>query len=157
MEDLSLHLLDVAENALAAGAERIEVRVAEEREKDLLRIESEDDGRGMDAEMVSRAMDPFYTTKPGKRIGLGLPLLAQAAREAGGEMVVEAKPGKGTIVRATFRLSRPDLKPQGEMLQTMVTLACAHPEVRFVFEHRQDGAVVTHWDSGAPKTAGTRR
>ncbi|MDK1032512.1 MAG: ATP-binding protein [Planctomycetia bacterium] len=88
MEDLSLHVLDVMENALAAKADRIEVRIIEEREKDLLKIEIQDNGRGMDSEMVNRALDPFYTSKPGKRIGLGLPLLAQAAVEAGGKMEV---------------------------------------------------------------------
>lgn len=155
MEDLSLHVLDVAENALAAGADRIEIRIVEELKEDTLTVEIVDNGRGMDAEMVSRALDPFYSSKPGKRVGLGLPLLAQAAREAGGEMAVQAEPGKGTLVRSTFRLSHPDLKPLGDMLQTMATLACAHPRVQFVFEHRQDGAVVAQWDSGAAKTVGT--
>lgn len=147
MEDLSLHVLDVMENALAAKADRIEVRIIEEREKDLLKIEIQDNGRGMDSEMVDRALDPFYTSKPGKRIGLGLPLLAQAAVEAGGRMEVEAAPGKGTLVRATFQLSHPDLKPLGDMLQTMATVACAHPGTSIIFEHKQDGVATVQWNS----------
>jgi DNA mismatch repair ATPase MutL len=151
MEDFSLHVLDVAENALSAGADRIEVRIAVKRKEDVLRIEIKDNGRGMDDENLSRALDPFYTTKDAKRVGLGLPLLAQAAAEAGGDIDVQAELGKGTLVRATCRLSHPDLKPLGDMLQTMATLAYAHPDVQFVFEHRQDDEIVTRWNSHAAR------
>ena len=151
MEDFSLHVLDVVENALSAGADRIEVRIVVQRKEDFLRIEIEDNGRGMDEQMVSQALDPFYTTKSGKRVGLGLPLLAQAADEAGGDMDVEAELGKGTVVRATCRLSHPDLKPIGDMLQTMAILTCVHPDVQFVFEHRQDDEVITKWNSHAAR------
>ena len=155
MEDLSLHVLDVAENALAAGAGRVDVRIVEKLKEDVLRIEIEDNGRGMDGQAVSRALDPFYSSKPDKRVGLGLPLLAQAAKEAGGEMEIRSKPGKGTLVSATFRLGHVDLKPLGDMLQTMATLACAHPGVEFVFEHRREGAVVSQWSSGSARPART--
>lgn len=151
MEDISLHLLDVAENALAAGADRIEIRIFEERKEDVMRVEIKDNGCGMDEQMVKRALDPFYTTKVGKRVGLGLALFAQASREAGGDIEIQTVPGKGTIVRATFQLSHPDLKPLGDMLETMVTLACARPQVRFVFEHRQDGVVVCKWNNNHTK------
>ena len=130
MEDISLHLLDVAENALAAGADRVEIRIFEERKEDVMKIEIKDNGCGMDEKTLERALDPFYTTKPGKRVGLGLPLLAQAAREAGGNMEIQTAPGKGTMVNATFRLSHPDLKPLGDTLETMATLACAHPKIQ---------------------------
>ena len=151
MEDISLHLLDVAENAVAAGADRIEIRIFEERKEDVMRIEIKDNGCGMDEQMVNQALDPFYTTKAGKRVGLGLALFAQAAREAGGNIEIQAVPGKGTIVSATFQLSHPDLKPLGDMLETMAALACARPQVQFVFEHRQDDAVVCQWNSESAK------
>ena len=147
MEDFSLHLLDVAENALAAGAGRVEIRIFEERKEDMMRIEIQDNGCGMDQQAVKRALDPFYTTKPNKRVGLGLPLLAQAAKEAGGDMEIQTAPGKGTLVRATFQLSHPDLKPLGDMLETMATLVCAHPQVEFVFERWEDGSVVYQWSN----------
>lgn len=151
MEDISLHLLDVAENALAAGADCIEIRIFEEQKEDVMRIEIKDNGCGMDEQMVKRVLDPFYTTKPDKRVGLGLALFAQAAKEAGGNMEIKTSPGKGTMIRATFQHSHPDLKPMGDMLETMATLACAHPQVQFVFEHRQNDALVYRWDS---KSAG---
>ncbi len=147
MEDISLHLLDVAENALLAGAGRIEIRIYEDRREDILKIEIEDDGRGMDEQAVSRALDPFYTTKPEKRVGLGLALFAQAARETEGSIKIDTEPGGGTTVRAAFRLSHPDIKPMGDLLATMATLACAHPHVQFVLDHRRDSGVVYRWDS----------
>ena len=147
MEDFSLHLLDVAQNALAAGANRIEIRIFEEPKEDIMRIEIKDNGCGMDERAVKLALDPFYTTKPNKRVGLGLPLLAQAAREAGGDIEIQTAPGEGTAINATFQLSHPDLKPLGDMLETMATLACAHPHVEFVFEHRKDNVVVCRWDN----------
>lgn len=156
MEDISLHLLDVAENALAAGADCIEIRIFEERKEDIMRIEIKDNGCGMDEQMVSQVLDPFYTTKASKRIGLGLPLLAQAAREAGGDIEIQTSPGKGTLVRTTFQLSHPDLKPLGEMLETMATLACAHPQVQFVFEHRRDDDVIYQWNNDT-HTKSTRK
>ncbi len=147
MEDFSLHVLDVAQNALAAGASRIEIRIYEEHKENIMGIEIKDNGCGMDERAVKMALDPFYTTKPNKRVGLGLPLLAQAAREAEGNIEIKTSPGNGTAVRATFQLSHPDLKPLGDMLETMATLTCAHPQVEFVFEHRKDNAIVCRWNN----------
>ena len=155
MEDFSLHVLDVAENALACGAGRIEISIFEQSKEDLLTIKIKDNGCGMDEQTVKRALDPFYTTKPNKRVGMGLPMLAQAAKEAGGNMEVQTAPGKGTTVVARFKLSHPDLKPMGDMIATMATLSCAHQQVHFIFEHRQDKGVVCRWDSKVAKPAGT--
>ncbi len=147
MEDISLHILDVAENALNAGASRIEVRIVEESQEDLMKIEIKDNGCGMDEQTVKQVLDPFYTTKAGKRVGLGLPLLAQAAKEAGGNMEIQSRPEKGTMICATFQLSHPDLKPIGDMLETLATLTCAHPEVEFIFEHRRNDTVICQWNN----------
>ncbi len=147
MEDFSLHILDVAENALTAGANRIEIHIVEESKEDLMKIEIKDNGCGMDEQMVSHVLDPFYTTKAGKRVGLGIPLLAQAAKEAGGNMEIQSRPDKGTMICATFQLSHPDLKPIGDVFETLATLTCAHPEVEFIFEHRRNDAVICQWNN----------
>ncbi|HDK16815.1 MAG TPA: ATP-binding protein, partial [Nitrospirae bacterium] len=81
MEDLSLHILDIAENSITAGASRIRIKIIEDIKANLLLIEISDNGKGMDREMFEHACDPFYTTRTTRRVGLGLPLLAQAARE----------------------------------------------------------------------------
>lgn len=146
MEDLSLHILDVVDNSLRSEAKLVEISVVEEPERDLLTLEVRDDGRGMSAEECARAADPYFTTKPGRRFGLGLALLAQAAKEAEGELRVSSAPGRGTTVRATFRLSHPDRRPLGDLAATLQTLVVGHPEVDFVFNHRRGGENM-HFDT----------
>lgn len=137
MEDLSLHILDIAENSIRAEASKIEIRVIEDIERDLLTIEIEDNGQGMDEETVKKVLDPFFTTKTTRKVGLGLPLLSQAARESGGDIEIESKVGKGTRVKATFRYSHIDCKPLGNMEATLRTLIVGNPEVDFIYEHKK--------------------
>ena len=146
MEDLSLHILDVVENSLRSEARRVQILVIEDVKQDLLTLEIKDDGKGMDPEKCARAADPFFTTKPGRRFGLGLALLAQAAREAEGDFHVSSLPGAGTTVRVTFRWGHPDRKPLGDIGATLQTLVVANPEVDFVYEHRR-GAEVVRFDT----------
>jgi K+-sensing histidine kinase KdpD len=140
MEDLSLHILDIAENSIAAEAKRIEIRVEEDRAKDVLAIEIKDDGNGMDEEMRRKAFDPFFTTRTTRRVGLGLPLLAQASRESEGTIEIDSKPGQGTTVKAAFRYHHLDRKPLGNIHETIQTLVVGHPEIDFLFEHTKDGS-----------------
>lgn len=134
MEDVSLHVLDIVENALRAGAKNVLVRLAQEKDANRLVLEVTDDGAGMNEETRSKSLDPFFTTQRGKRVGLGLPFLAQAAEEAGGKLEVRSAPGKGTTVRATFELSHIDRKPLGNLEETMRCLRATHPEVCFHLE-----------------------
>jgi len=140
VQDLSLHILDIVENSLAAGARRVEIRIAEDLPADRMTIEIVDDGCGMDEEMVKRALDPFFTTKTTRRVGLGLPLLAEACRMSNGQLCLQSCPGRGTTVRATFQRSHIDRKPMGNMGDTLITLIVGHPEVDLFYEHRKDGA-----------------
>jgi len=134
MEDLSLHVLDVAENSLRAGARRITVRLLEGPSADTLALEIEDDGCGMDEETRKQAVSPFFTGRAGRRFGLGLPLLAQAAEATGGSLTLESAPGRGTRVRVLFRPSHIDMKPIGDLEGTLRGLQAAHPEIEVVFE-----------------------
>jgi signal transduction histidine kinase len=136
VQDLSLHILDIAENSINAGSTRIEVRIVTDEKADLLELHIADDGRGMDEEELKKARDPFYTSKPGKRIGLGIPLLAQAAREGGGEFSIQSTAGGGTVLKARFTMSHPDRKPLGDIAGTMRLLQVTHPEIEFIFEHQ---------------------
>jgi len=146
MEDLSLHILDVAENSLRSEAKLIEILVVEDVERDLVTLQIRDNGRGMDPEKCAQAADPFFTTKPGRRVGLGLALLAQAAKEAGGQFHISSLPGAGTTVRATFRRSHPDRKPLGDISATLQALVVANPGVDFVCEQRR-GAEISRFDT----------
>ena len=138
MEDLSLHILDIVENSIRAKASRIEIKVVEYTKKDLLTIEINDNGQGIDEETIKKVLDPFFTTRTTRRVGLGLPLLRQAARESGGDVEIESKVGRGTRVKATFGYSHVDRKPLGNMEKTLSTLIAGNPEVDFIYEHKKD-------------------
>ncbi len=152
MEDLSLHILDVAENALAAEATRITIAIAEDTVKDRLTLEIADNGRGMDAETRRRALDPFFTTRTTRRVGLGLPLLAQAARECDGTLELDSAPGRGTTVRAVFQRSHPDLKPFGDIVATIEALIRGRPQLDLQFQYERDSECVAQFNSGAQGT-----
>jgi len=136
MEDLSLHILDIVENSLNAGAKTVKIRLEENDEKNALILEIGDDGRGMDKEMVAGALDPFVTTRTTRRVGLGLPFLSEAAKAANGKLTLHSQPGKGTKVKATFELRHIDIKPLGDIAQTMITLIVGHPDIDFLYSHK---------------------
>ena len=146
MEDLSLHILDIAENAIRAAAKTIKIEIVEDESRDQLTICIEDDGRGMDKETVSRALNPFFTTKSGKKTGLGLALLSQAAEQTGGSLRIDSKRGRGTRITAIFRPSHPDMKPMGDVLQTMAILITGGPSTRFIYDY-QKGDQSLYFDS----------
>ena len=140
MEDLSLHILDIAENAIAAGATRITVTINENEDRDLLVIQVSDNGPGFTPEFLRRALDPFFSTK-GKRTGLGLPLLAQATELCGGNLTITTGPKKGARVAARFRHGHIDRPPLTNMRGTMMALVFGHPEIDFRYRHRRNERV----------------
>jgi len=136
MEDLALHILDIAQNSIEAGATELDIELAEEIAADQFVIEVRDNGPGMDAESLARATDPFFTTRKTRRVGLGLPLLAEAARAAGGRLSIDSKPGAGVRVRATFRHGHIDRAPLGDIETTLMVLVAGHPDLRLRFRHK---------------------
>lgn len=143
MEDLSLHILDIVENAITAKAKKIDVLIREEVTEDRLVIEIIDDGIGMGETVREKAIDPFFTTRTSRRVGLGLSLMAQAAQEARGTLRIESELGKGTRVTATFQYSHIDRKPLGSMIETMTTLLLGNPELDISYSHRKEGKAYT--------------
>ncbi|MFN3480429.1 MAG: ATP-binding protein [Thermodesulfovibrionales bacterium] len=139
MEDLSLHILDIAENSLAAGANRIEIYIRES--DDQLVLEVRDNGSGMDEELLKMVSDPFFTTKTVRKVGLGIPLLKQAAEECGGELTIHSEKGKGTIITAKFRRSHIDLKPMGDIGATIMVLIAGNPDIDIVLEYNKEGKI----------------
>jgi anti-sigma regulatory factor (Ser/Thr protein kinase) len=139
LEDLSLHILDLVENAIAARAKKIGISIIEESKRDQLVIEIKDDGIGMDEEVSQKATDPFFTTRTSRRVGLGLSLLAQSAQEAGGMLHIESELGKGTKVTAVFQYHHIDRKPLGSMVETMTTLLLGNPELDISYTHEKEG------------------
>ncbi len=134
MLELALHVLDVLQNAVDAGATQVSLNIVERHAADKLCITVTDNGCGMDAQTVARALDPFFTSRTTRHVGLGLPLFAAAAERASGGLAVRSQPGAGTTVEATFQLSHPDRQPLGNLADTLLAFLLAEraPELRYV-------------------------
>jgi hypothetical protein len=128
LRDLSLHILDILENSIRAGATHVGVVIAEDPERDAMELVVEDNGPGLPVS-AEEAVDPFFTTKAGKRTGLGLPLLKASAECAGGRLELgEAREG-GLAVRAMLGLSHIDRLPLGDIAATLAGIACTNPDL----------------------------
>jgi anti-sigma regulatory factor (Ser/Thr protein kinase) len=141
VEDLSLHILDVAENSVDAGATLVEITVREDTLNDLLGMEIKDNGRGMGEELIRTAADPFFTTKTVRKVGLGLPFLKQAAEECEGSFSIASEKNRGTTVSASFRRSHIDRKPLGDIGATIMVLIAGNPGIDFLFTYDKDGNI----------------
>ena len=140
MNDLSMHILDIVQNSISAGARRVTLTVDENVGEDRLVIEIGDDGKGMTQEQVSRLADPFFTSRTTRRVGMGIPLLIQSARQSGGDVRIESEPGKGTLVTASFGYSNIDRPPLGDVANALMLMVSANPDMDFVLTYRYDGA-----------------
>jgi hypothetical protein len=135
MRELSLHILDIVENGITAGADLIYISVHEARKEDWLKIVIRDNGSGLPREKRKKLTDPFVTTRKTRRVGLGLPLLAAAAERCAGSLEVQTGASKGTEVAATFQYSHIDRAPMGDIVATITTLIMGNPDVDFVYTH----------------------
>ncbi len=139
MLELALHVLDIAENSSRAQASLIEITIVEDLVRDIFSLEIKDNGQGMDAQTMEKALDPFYTTKKVRRIGLGLPMLKQAANTAQGRFSLQSEVGKGTAVYAEFKHSHIDRQPLGDIAGVITMLILGNPAIDIVYTHRKNG------------------
>ena len=139
MKDLSLHILDIIENSVKAGANNIEISIEEDLNNDILILIIKDDGKGMTNDLLNKVTDPFVTTKPDKKTGLGIPLLKQSAEEANGKFSVESAYGNGTIIKASFQNSHIDRKPLGDLPETFISAILLAPKADFIFRYKING------------------
>lgn len=131
MEELSLHILDIAQNSIAAGACYVYISVVYEDE--LVTITITDDGCGMDEETVCSIIDPFATSRTTRKIGLGIPLLKEGCERTGGSFSITSQKGEGTKVIAAYKRDSFDRPPLGNIGQTMAVLICCNAKVEFEF------------------------
>ncbi len=141
MDELLLHVLDIVQNSISAGATLVSVKIEEKSDEDLLSITVSDNGKGMDEETLKAVEDPFFTTKTGKKVGLGIPLLKQTVASTGGYFQIDSHPGKGTIIRASFPKSHIDLPPLGDLKGTILALVFASGNADIVFSYDRDGRI----------------
>lgn len=141
MLELSLHILDIVENSTRAGATTVYITIIEDISRDLLSIEVRDNGSGMSDDVLAKVLDPFYTTKTVRKVGLGLPMLAQAAERTKGTFILESKGGEGTRVAAEFTFSHIDRQPLGDIISTLITLIAGNMNVDFIYRHQHNSGV----------------
>ena len=140
MKELSLNILDIAENSVKAKASRISIEI--EESKDTLAFSISDDGIGMEKSFLESVTNPFTTTRTTRPVGLGIPLLKMAAEQTGGSLKIESKyfedypDTHGTTTSATFNKNHIDFVPLGNIIETIVTLIQCNPDLEFVFTHR---------------------
>ena len=143
MKELSLNVLDITKNSVKAGATLIHISLVEEG--NLLTLTITDNGCGMKPEVVETVMNPFYTTRTTRKVGMGVPLLMLAAEQTGGSVTIESRheeeypDGHGTVVTATFYTDHIDFTPIGDMASSMETLIMGSPDIDFTFLHDMNG------------------
>lgn len=127
MRDLSLHLLDLAQNSVRARARLVALSLVLD-EQGMLTLRIEDDGTGMDKDLLARVQSPFSTTRTTRKVGLGIPMMAENCRLAGGTLSLESVLGKGTTLTATLNTASIDCLPLGDLAGTVTALVTANPD-----------------------------
>ncbi len=135
MKDLSLHILDIVQNSISAQAKNILISIHEDLRADTLTIVIKDDGVGMSSDVVKKVIDPYYTSRTTRKVGLGLPLFKQNAQASGGSFTISSTQGEGTEVKAIFSYSHIDRPPIGDMPGVIMILVGSNPELEFRYEH----------------------
>lgn len=143
MRELSLNVLDIAQNSISAKASLIEIEIIESTEKNELLVGIYDNGKGMTKEQLEAVRDPFFTTRTTRKVGMGIPLFKMAAEMTGGHLEIESEIGVGTKVKAFFRTDHLDFIPVGDMTSTMVTLITMNEEINFLYTRSTDGKSFT--------------
>ena len=143
MRELALNVMDVAQNSISAGATLITLTVEEESAADRLSITLEDNGCGMTEEQVRSVVDPFYTTRTTRKVGLGVPLFKMEAEMTGGSFSIRSQKGRGTILTAIFVPSQVDMIPLGDISGTVRLLVTCNPTLDFVYRRSRDGREFT--------------
>ena len=138
MKELSLNILDITENSVKAGATLTEISITESGNKLIISIK--DDGCGMSEDIVRSVVDPFYTTRTTRKVGMGVPLFKMAAEQTGGKLEIVSDTGEdhGTTVTAYFYKDHLDFTPLGDVISTVTTLIQGHPDTDFLFTHLID-------------------
>ncbi|MFP4556291.1 MAG: ATP-binding protein [Bacteroidales bacterium] len=139
MKELSLHILDIVQNSIVAGASSIEIDIDEDFVTNTLSIRINDNGKGIPPDMLSRIIDPYTTSRTTRKVGMGLPLLNDACRFSGGKLQVNSTPKIGTEVVATLGLDHIDRQPLGDIQEIILLLISANPTLDFIYQHSING------------------
>lgn len=136
MRELSLHILDLVRNSIEAGANKVTLEIIEDvLVMDTFMIRVTDDGHGMEQKTLDKVLDPFYTSRTTRRVGLGLPLMDMSTKRCQGYLRVTSTPGCGTVVEALYQHSHLDRPPLGSIVDTIMSIVLANPDLDFSYCH----------------------
>lgn len=147
LPEISLNILDIAQNSISANADRIEIRLFRDTDRKTLTVTISDNGTGMTEEIVREVTDPFFTTRTTRKVGLGIPFFKQAAECTGGKFSISSKVGSGTCTKAVFCTDHIDCMPLGDVNATILSLITMNEQICFFYEYRVNHSGF-HLDTG---------
>ncbi|MDW7667785.1 MAG: ATP-binding protein [Bacillota bacterium] len=139
MKELSLHILDIATNSIDAGASKIEIKVKVDTQEDYFRINIKDNGKGIGENIQQQVMNPFYTTRKVRKVGLGIPLLKAAAEQCEGFLKIQSEENVGTEVTTEFKNSHIDRAPLGKIEESILTILNFNEKFDLIYIHDVNG------------------
>ena len=143
MTELSLHILDIAQNSIRAKASLIEIVITEKPDEDRYEISISDDGPGMDEQSLNRAENPFFTSRKTRKVGLGIPLLKHSAEQSGGSLEISSEKGHGVRLNACFGFHHVDRPVLGDMAGALLILMTNENQTEIRYTHRSPGGAYT--------------
>lgn len=138
LPEISLNILDIAQNSTRAGATLVEISLISNTNVHTMEFIIKDNGCGMTPEQIAAVEDPFFTSRTTRKVGLGIPFLKQSAECTGGEFHISSKVGEGTRVSALYHTDHIDCMPLGDITGTVLTIITGHEDVDFVYEYKVD-------------------
>jgi hypothetical protein len=141
VRELSLHILDIAENCVTAKADLVRISIHENTHTDKFSFSVSDNGKGMDEDMLQKVTDPFVTTRTTRKVGLGIPLLKAAAESCNGGLSINSMVNKGTKISCWFQRSHIDRMPLGDIVNTVTMLIIGYPDVHWIFRYEFNDAM----------------
>ena len=143
MTEIALHILDIVQNSIVAGAKNIAIEIKEDKTNDLMDIAIIDNGRGIPVDKIEKVLDPFYTSRTTRKVGLGLSLFKQSVEQTNGSFYIDSELGKGTKVRAIYKLSHIDRPPLGDIAGVVSLMVSANPNLDFIFKNEKGPSTYT--------------
>ncbi|RLD58426.1 MAG: ATP-binding protein [Bacteroidetes bacterium] len=138
MKNLSLHILDIIQNSIRAKANLIELEICEHLKENKFLITIKDNGTGVEKEKLNQILDPYFTSRKTRDVGLGLSLFKQNAERAGGFLKIYSKLGRGTVVRTMFEYNNIDRPVLGDIAGVVTLLVASNPKIEFLYKHKTD-------------------
>lgn len=138
MQEIAMNILDIVYNSIRAKAKLIKILIFDSIKENVIDIEIDDDGCGMDEETVKKVINPFYTTRTTRSVGLGVPLFKENVEATGGSFSIDSRLNEGTEIKGSFVKNHLDTPPMGDIVETILTLIQADENIDYLFEYKTD-------------------